>query len=108
MIFQNYKALQFLDTLALYFNRIDPSERVEQIFENVPLSAQEDATITISPAGKNTYSLSPFPFASEGAEFAFGGRRISLSDGKGRGAAECFEGTPNGVGIVPAERGLET
>ena len=26
-MFQNYKQLQFLDTLALYFNRVHPSER---------------------------------------------------------------------------------
>ena len=26
-LFQNYKQLQFIDTLALYFNRIHPSER---------------------------------------------------------------------------------
>ena len=32
-IFQNYKQLQFIDTLALYFNRIHPSERAEQEFE---------------------------------------------------------------------------
>jgi hypothetical protein len=80
-IFQNYKALQFIDTLALYFNRIHPSERVEQAFENVPLSREQDATVTIRPAGVNTYLLSPFPFAANGAEFAFCGRRVSPADG---------------------------
>ena len=59
-VFQNYKALQFIDTLALYFNRIHPTERVEQNFENVPVSHEEDVTVTIRPAGENTYSLSPF------------------------------------------------
>ena len=29
-LFQNYKQLQFFDTLALYFNRVHPNERVEQ------------------------------------------------------------------------------
>ena len=38
-IFQNYKQLQFLDTLALYFNRVHPDERGLQTFENVPLNA---------------------------------------------------------------------
>ncbi|MFL5002390.1 MAG: DUF3891 family protein [Xanthobacteraceae bacterium] len=80
-IFQNYKALQFLDTLALYFNRIHPTERVEQVFEHVPLSPEQDVTVTIRPTGPNTYSLSPFPFAAEGAEFAFCGRRITPADG---------------------------
>jgi Protein of unknown function (DUF3891) len=80
-IFQNYKALQFIDTLALYFNRIHPSERVEQAFENVPLSREQDVTVTIRPASANTYLLSPFPFAANGAEFAFCGRRVSPADG---------------------------
>ena len=75
-IFQNYKQLQFIDTLALYFNRIHPSERVQQDFDNVPMSAQEDVTVTIRPAGANQYSLSPFPFAAAGFEFAFLGRPI--------------------------------
>jgi Protein of unknown function (DUF3891) len=75
-IFQDYKQLQFIDTLALYFNRIHASERREQDFENVPINAHEDVTITIRPVGPNRYSLSPFPFAPSGAEFVFQGRRV--------------------------------
>src|SRR5947209_1523585 len=41
-LFQNYKQLQFCDLLALYFNRIHPSERGEQQFDHVPLNAQAD------------------------------------------------------------------
>lgn len=84
-LFQNYKALQFIDTLALYFNRIHSAERVEQTFENVPVSQQEDVTVTIRPAEDKTYSLSPFPFTTEGGEFAFCGRRIAPADGKNPG-----------------------
>jgi len=75
-IFENYKQLQFIDTLALYFNRIHATERGQQDFENVPVSAREDVTVTIRPAGANRYSLSPFPFAGPGAEFAFQGRPV--------------------------------
>ena len=74
-LFQNYKQLQFFDTLALYFNRIHPGERAEQKFEHVPLSADKDATITVRPREPGVYSLAPFPFACE-AEYAFAGRRI--------------------------------
>src|SRR5262245_6209679 len=48
-LFQNYKQLQFFDTLALYFNRTHPSERAAQEFEHVPLNAREDANVTIRP-----------------------------------------------------------
>ncbi|MGA7487597.1 MAG: DUF3891 family protein [Xanthobacteraceae bacterium] len=75
-VFQNYKQLQFIDTLALYFNRIHPGERRVQEFENVPMSAQQDVTVTIRPAGTAIYALSPFPFAATGAQFAFAGRRV--------------------------------
>jgi hypothetical protein len=84
-IFQNYKQLQFIDTLALYFNRIHAVERGEQDFESVPASAHEDVTVTIRPGGANRYSLSPFPFAASGAEFAFQGRPVDrkMSDATG-------------------------
>ncbi|MGP0095173.1 MAG: DUF3891 family protein [Xanthobacteraceae bacterium] len=76
-LFQNYKQLQFIDTLALYFNRTHPSERGEQKFEHVPLNAQQDVAVTIRPRGPSVYALSPYPFASVGAEFAFGGRPVA-------------------------------
>jgi hypothetical protein len=75
-LFQNYKQLQFLDTLALYFNRVHPAERRSQTFAHVPRNAEEDASVTIRPEQPGVYSLSPFPFAPEQAEFAFAGRRI--------------------------------
>jgi len=76
-LFQNYKQLQFFDTLALYFNRTHPSERGETKFEHVPRSAREDTTITVRPRGTGVYELSPFPFAARSAEYAFAGRQIT-------------------------------
>jgi hypothetical protein len=76
-IFQNYKQLQFIDTLALYFNRVHPDERRLQTFEHVPLNATEDTTVTIQPQARGVYSLAPFPFAPNDAEFAFAGRRVT-------------------------------
>ncbi len=81
-LFQNYKQLQFIDTLALYFNRIHPTERGRQAFEHVPLNAQQDTTVTIEPREAGVYALSPFPLAPVGAEFAFAGRRVSPRDDK--------------------------
>ena len=63
-VFQNYKQLQFVDTLALYFNRTHPSERGEMTFEHVPASAAEDVSVTIRPRGQGVYTLSPYPFAA--------------------------------------------
>ena len=80
-LFQNYKQLQFIDTLARYFNRLHPTERGEQQFENVPMSSQQDVTITIRPQDANVYAVSPFPFSS-GAEYGFGDRRIEPGQDK--------------------------
>ena len=97
-VFQNYKALQFIDTLALYFNRIHPSERVEQTFENVPLSRSEDVT-SHDTAGRSEHLLAfhRFPFATESGEFAFCGRRVSPADGNRPG------GWPAALKQLPTE-----
>jgi hypothetical protein len=96
-LFQNYKQLQFIDTLALYFNRIHPSERTEQVFENVPLNAREDVSVTIHPVEKGVYALSPFPFATDNSQFAYAGRRIE----PGLGATEG--GWPAALKRTPTE-----
>jgi hypothetical protein len=75
-LFQNYKQLQFFDTLALYFNRTHPNQRGEMLFEHVPLDSEQDVTITVRPRGPDTYELSPYPFAAHAAEYAFAGRSI--------------------------------
>ncbi len=84
-LFQNYKQLQFLDTLALYFNRIHPGERGQQTFEHVPRSADVDTTVTIRPREPGVYELSPFPLGASGAEFAFAGRRIGAHENEAGG-----------------------
>jgi len=84
-LFQNYKQLQFLDTLALYFNRVHPEARGSQTFEHVPVNTQNDTAVTIRPQGPGVYALSPFPFAASGAEFAFGGRHIRPHENEANG-----------------------
>ena len=80
-LFQNYKQLQFFDTLALYFNRVHPNERAEQKFEHVPLNTGQDVSITVRPREPGVYEMSPFPFAANFAEFAFAGRLIEPRQG---------------------------
>jgi hypothetical protein len=84
-IFQNYKQLQFVDTLALYFNRVHASERKEATFEHVPANSSEDVNITVRPCGVGVYAVSPFPFGAE-AEFGFAGRLLSPGDHKRAGS----------------------
>src|SRR5262249_40065696 len=76
-LFQNYKLLQFCDLLAIYYNTADPEQRTEQTFTHVPIGGDRDVTVAIRPQSPGIYALSPFPFAAEGAEFAFAGRSLS-------------------------------
>lgn len=84
-LFQNYKQLQFCDTLALYFNRIHIEARMQQAFEHVPADADRDVTVTISPNGPGIYALSPYPFAVDGMDFAFAGRFIAAREHERQG-----------------------
>ena len=63
--FQNYKQLQFFDTLSLYFHLYHAGERGDEVYIHVPMSAEEDTSITVSKLGESTYSLDPFPFAAD-------------------------------------------
>ena len=94
-LFQNYKQLQFFDTLALYFNRTHPDERGEVTFNHVPLNAKQDAVVTVRPREPGVYELSPLPFASEDAEFAYAGRHVSP------GQHEAQGGWPNVLRRAP-------
>jgi hypothetical protein len=73
-VLQNYKLLQFFDTLALYFNLYHASERGEQEYVHVPLNAEEDATLMLRKVSDDVYSLSPFPFTGDRIKLVCPGR----------------------------------
>ena len=75
-LFQNYKLLQFCDLLAIYFNTTHADQRAEHTFTHVPMSRHRDATVAIRPKARDVYAVSPFPFAADGAEFAFAARSL--------------------------------
>ena len=93
-LFQNYKQLQFFDTLALYFNRTHRSERASLRFDHVPLDSERETTIEIRPLGQDRYSLSPFPFGAEQSEFAYAGRGITPWQHKETGWPAVFAHAP--------------
>ncbi len=76
-LFQNYKQLQFFDTLALYFNRGHEGSRQISEFSHVPGNSRRDVTVTVTPLGQATYKLAPYPFAESGIAFTFGGRYLA-------------------------------
>lgn len=71
---QNYKQLQFFDTLALYFHLRHEAERGVETFVNVPMTADGDAEVTVTPKGGGVYALEPFPFAGDRLEATCSGR----------------------------------
>ena len=66
-LFANYKALQFFDTFALYFNCVHPEGRGESTFANVPRGVEDDVSIEVRrrSATASTASI-PIPSATTG------------------------------------------
>ena len=93
-LFQNYKQLQFFDTLALYFNCVREGERERASFSHVPLNASKDTEVTIEPLEVGVYALDPYPFDdTEGIELMFSGRYL-LPVSQGDDVREEMERAP--------------
>ena len=73
-IIQNYKHLQFFDTLALYFHLSCAAERGTETFICVPAGAEQDESVTVRKLDERTYSVDPFPFRDDVLELTCGGR----------------------------------
>jgi hypothetical protein len=75
-VFQNYKQLTFFDTLALYFHLRHASERGEEVYIHVPMTAESDANVTVRKLSDEAYSLDPFPFAGDTLTLTCRGRYV--------------------------------
>jgi hypothetical protein len=76
-LLQNYKLLQFCDTLALYFNLRHETDREKEIYIHVPQSRTVDTSVTVTPQGNGIYEFSPFPFGGDSLEVSCKGRYFS-------------------------------
>jgi len=76
-IWSNYKVMQFIDTLSLYFHTRHRDDRKPEVFVHVPLNENEDASVTLTPLGGDVYSLDPFPFAGDEFVATCQGRYVS-------------------------------
>jgi hypothetical protein len=75
-LMQNYKQLQFFDTLGLYFHLRQEAERGEEVYIHVPQSAEADVNVTVRSLGQGRYSLAPFPFANDNLKLVCRGRYV--------------------------------
>ncbi len=73
-VFQNYKQLTFFDTLSLYFHLYHASERGEEVYIHVPMTADSDSNVTVKKVSDQVYSLDPFPFAGDTLKLTCRGR----------------------------------
>jgi hypothetical protein len=92
-LLDNYKLLQFFDTLALYFQTTHPESRTKGRFLNVPDGKRRDHTISISPRSDGTYVLTPWVFATATLEIFVEGRYIAPQP-PGTNLKVLFESTP--------------
>ena len=79
-LLQNYKQLQFFDTLALYFNCVHADAREPTTFSHVPVNSADDADIRIEPEEEGSYVMSPYPFDSNEITFSYAGRYLEPVD----------------------------
>jgi hypothetical protein len=75
-LFQNYKQLQFFDTMSLYFHLRHAGERGTETYVHVPRNAYTDTDITLKKINERVYSLDPFPFAPDRLTIACRGRYV--------------------------------
>lgn len=87
---QNYKLMQFIDTLALYFHLRHETQRDVEVFVHVPKGRTDDTSVTLTPRGNGVYELDPFPFAGERLELACAGRSCMPFD-KGLSSAQLAQ-----------------
>ena len=80
-LFQCYKQLQFFDTVALYFQCVQPGDRTPQDFHNVPMTADKDVTVRLRPIDAETYCFDPYPFGKKNIRLSFAGRYMTRADG---------------------------
>lgn len=92
-LFDNYKLLQFFDTLSLYFHMSHAEGREKTQFLNVPDGKGKDHTLTIEPTSDGAYALSPFPFKGSEIEFSVPGRFLT-SQPQGTDFKAIFDSTP--------------
>jgi hypothetical protein len=76
-LLQNYKQLQFFDTMSLYFHLRHAGERRDETYVHVPLSADADTTVALRKIDDRVYSLDPFPFAGDRLTMTCRGRYVT-------------------------------
>ena len=103
-LFNNYKLLQFFDTLALYFHTTHAEGRKEGRFLNVPDGKGTDHTINITPHEDGSYALSPWVFESDSLEVSVEGRFITAQP-QGVDFKSIFDNTPKEKQVYKLVRG---
>lgn len=76
----NYKALQFFDTLSLYFNEAAGIQGEQTTFVNVPQDSTHDVSIALTPLGQKHYRLDPYPFEGQKNQFSMRYYEVPLLD----------------------------
>lgn len=91
-LMNNYKLLQFFDTLSLYFHMTHTEGRGEAKFLHVPDGKGIDHTLTINPTDDGAYALSPYPFKDDSVEVTVEGRYLT-SQPQGTDFKSIFDNT---------------
>jgi len=92
-LMQNYKQLQFFDTLALYFHCNHAEGREPASFTHVPVNRSDACEVTITPLGDGSYTCSPYPFREDALALSYEGRYLWPVD-EGNSVREALAAAP--------------
>lgn len=76
-LYQNYKQLQFFDTMSLYFHLRHAGQRGNETYVHVPFNTEADTAIALRKIDDQVYSLDPFPFARDRLTIMCRGRYVT-------------------------------
>lgn len=99
-LWQNYRQLQFFDTLSLYFNCTCESQRQPETFTQVPTSATTAQTVTIEPVNNNQYRMTPFPFKQQTVSLRFKGQYLMPAKREQPELCQALADSPVGEQVV--------
>jgi len=97
-LWSNFKAMQFIDTLALYFCLASDEERGSVDFVKVPMNWNEDVTVKVERIETGKYTLDPYPFHQSPLVVTLPGTLVSptITYSKSTTTQEAVEeGTPH-------------
>ena len=99
-LWTNFRAIQFFDTLALYFGLERDADRGTVEFNKVPTNWTSDTDVTLTRVESGVYALSPYPFDQSPLVVTMPGTLVGPDDIASDTGDAISRGTPHTESII--------